>query len=103
MAIDGTALANTIKANLDAELGDATFPAERQALANAVGEGVAAAHNADAGGGVLPIYSGAPPAADASWRGRLVIVRTADLVDQVQCCVLNSSGGYEWVIVQQSS
>jgi hypothetical protein len=50
MPIDGTALSNTIKANLDAQLGDATFSGERQKLANAIGQGVAAAHNADTGG-----------------------------------------------------
>lgn len=53
---------------------------------------------------LMPVYNSSPPAASASYRGMLIIVRdNTNNIDQVMTCLFNSAFGYEWVVLQQSS
>lgn len=103
MAVNATTLSNAIKAALDAAFGPG-FSTERQAVADAIGGAVAAAHNADSGSGgdaPLPVHTLATrPAPSAALRGTQIVISDTSYqggADVVQTCLRTSGGTYTWV------
>jgi hypothetical protein len=103
MAVNPITLSAAIKAALDEAFGPG-FATERQAVAAAIGEAVAAAHNADAGGGTAappPVHTLASrPAASVALRGTRIVISDTSYqggADVVQTCLRTSGGTYTWV------